>query len=162
MEGISTAFILACFRRMCYTAYEVFVLQKLTEFFIKFKSIILFLVFGVLTTAVNYLVYFPLFYVAGFTAVLSNAVAWLASVLFAFFTNKSCVFASNDWSFQTVLHELAGFFGCRILTGAIETVALFAFVDVLQMNGLVCKLIVSVLVVIFNYIGSRIFVFRQK
>ncbi len=137
-------------------------MRKLCQLIKKNKSIVLYTVFGVLTTVVNYLVYFPFLYVAGFTAVLSNTIAWVIAVLFSFFTNKPFVFKSKDWSFKNLLHELACFFGCRLLTGVLETMALFIFVDAMQMNGFICKLVVGVGVVILNYITSRIFVFRKK
>ena len=128
----------------------------------KYKSLIRYVIFGVLTTAVNYTVYFPLFYIAGFTALLSNVLAWIAAVLFSFFTNKSIVFGSIDWSLKKVLFELTCFVGCRIATGAFESVILYLLVDVMQMSGVVWKLAVSVVVVILNYITSRIYVFRRK
>lgn len=137
-------------------------LRKLCQLIKKRENLVLYAVFGLLTTVVNYLVYFPLLYVIGFSAVLSNTIAWFLAVLFSFFTNKPFVFKSKDWSVKNLLHELILFFGCRLLTGALETMALFISVDVMEMNGFVCKLVVSVGVVILNYIGSWIFVFRKK
>jgi len=72
------------------------------------------------------------------------------------------VFQSHDWSAKVVLPELTKFVGTRIGSGALETVILFLSVDLAGMNGNVWKLLTSVLVVIVNYIGSKLLVFRNK
>ncbi len=128
----------------------------------KHKSLVLYMLFGILTTVVNYLVYFPLLYVADLSAATSNIIAWITSVLFSFFTNKPFVFGSHDWSFSTLAHELAAFFSCRILTGALETLVLYISVDLLGSNGFIWKLAISAAIVLLNYIGNKIFVFHKK
>ena len=128
----------------------------------KYKGMILYIIFGALTTFVNYLIYFPLYFSLSLSAVLSNAIAWAGAVLFAFLTNKPFVFESKDWSIVTTFRELLSFVGCRIMTGLLETVAIFIFVDLLDYNGFVWKIVVSVAVVILNYVLSRVFVFNKK
>ena len=137
-------------------------MKKLKALFIKCYDLLVYLVFGVLTTAVNYLVYLPCYNLWGFTASQSNVIAWVAAVTFAYLTNKPFVFRSHDWSAKTVLSELAKFVGTRIGSGALETVILFLTVDLAGMNGNVWKLLTSILVVILNYVGSKLFVFRDK
>ena len=122
---------------------------------------IAYLFFGVLTTVVNYLVYLPCYNLLGISASVSNVIAWVAAVAFAYLTNKPWVFKSHDWSRQTVIPELTKFVGCRVGSGALETGIIFLFVDVLCWNGNVMKLITSVLVVVLNYIGSKLLVFRK-
>ena len=134
---------------------------KILDLLRRYKEILVYLVFGVLTTAVNYIVYLPCYNLFGFSAALSNAIAWVAAVAFAFLTNKPFVFGSRDWSMEVVLPELTKFISCRIGSGAAETLILFLTVDLLGWNGNIWKLITSVLVVILNYIGSKIFVFRK-
>ena len=124
-------------------------------------NVVAYLVFGVLTTAVNYLVYLPCYNVLGLSAAVSNAIAWVAAVAFAYLTNKPLVFKSHDWSAKTVLPELAKFVVCRIGSGVLETGLLLVCVDWLGWDGNVMKLASSVLVVILNYIGSKLVVFRQ-
>ena len=97
----------------------------------------------------------------GISASVSNVIAWVAAVAFAYLTNKPWVFKSHDWSRQTVIPELTKFVGCRVGSGALETGIIFLFVDVLCWNGNVMKLITSVLVVVLNYIGSKLLVFRK-
>lgn len=133
-------------------------LQKLLH---KYRDILLYLVFGVLTTIVNYLVYFPCCAV-GLPAAASNTLAWVVSVLFAYLTNKPLVFRSMDWSMNTVFPEACKFFGCRVGSGALETVILFVTVDLLHWSSGLWKIVTSIFVVVLNYIGSKLLVFRKK
>ncbi len=137
-------------------------MQKLKQLFWKYFDLITYLVFGVLTTLVNYLVYLPCYNLWGFSASQSNLIAWVAAVAFAFVTNKPFVFRSHDWSAKVVVPELIKFVGTRIGSGALETGILFLTVDLAGMNGNMWKLITSVLVVVLNYIGSKLLVFRKK
>ena len=136
-------------------------MQKLFCLVKKHKDILLYLIFGVLTTLVNYAVYLPLYNYAAFSASISNAVAWAAAVAFAFLTNKPIVFGSHDWHLKTLLPELGKFLGCRIGSGLLETAILFLTVDLLHWNGNLWKLVTSILVVILNYVGSKLLVFKS-
>lgn len=134
--------------------------QKIMDLVKKHWDVLIYLVFGVLTTLVNYVVYLPCYNILDLSAVSSNAIAWVAAVIFAFLTNKPFVFRSHDWSAAVVFSELTKFVGCRIGSGAAETVILFLSVDLLGWNGNLWKLITSVLVVILNYVGSKLLVFK--
>lgn len=134
-------------------------MKKLIE---KYWDILTYLFFGVLTTVVNYLVYLPCYNILGWSAGISNILAWIISVAFAFVTNKPFVFKSHDWSWNVVWPELCKFLGCRIGSGVLETAILMVAVDWLQWNGNVWKLITAVLVIILNYIGSKFLVFKKK
>lgn len=125
------------------------------------KEVVTYLIFGVLTTLVNYAVYLPLYNWLHLSATLSNAIAWVAAVAFAFVTNKPFVFESHDWSMKTVIPELSKFVGCRVGSGFAETAIIFLTVDLLQWNGNLWKLLTSVLVVILNYIASKLLVFKK-
>ena len=127
----------------------------------KYYDILVYLVFGVLTTAVNYIVYLPCYNLLGFSATISNMIAWVVAVAFAYLTNKPIVFRSHDWSAKTVVPELTKFVGSRIFSGALETGIIFVTVDCLLWNGNIMKLITSVLVVILNYVASKLLVFRK-
>ena len=120
-----------------------------------------YLVFGVLTTVVNYLVYLPCYNLLEMSAAVSNVIAWAAAVAFAYLTNKPFVFRSHDWSAKTVIPELTKFVGSRIASGALETGIIFLTVDILLWNGNVMKLVTSVIVVVLNYIASKLLVFRK-
>ena len=136
-------------------------MQKLKNIIIQYKDVLLYLFFGALTTLVNFLVYAPLYYWCGCSATIANIIAWIVAVIFAFLTNKPFVFKSNDWSVKTVFPELGKFVGCRIGSGLFETSFLALTVDLLVWNGLIMKIIASVVVVILNYIGSKMLVFKQ-
>lgn len=136
-------------------------ISKIRALIVKYWDIVSYLFFGVLTTVVNYLVYLPLYNGLGMSATVSNAIAWVVAVAFAYLTNKPFVFKSFDWSMKTVIPELAKFVGCRIGSGAMETLILLLTVDILGWNGNIWKLLTSVLVVILNYIGSKLLVFRK-
>lgn len=128
----------------------------------KYWDILSYLFFGALTTGVNYLVYLPCYNWLHWSATVSNMVAWVFAVAFAYLTNKPFVFKSHDWSMKTVLPELSKFVACRIGSGVLETVFLLVTVDLLGWNGNWMKLITSVLVVIINYIGSKLLVFKRR
>ena len=100
-------------------------------------------------------------YVFGLSAAVSNVIAWVVAVAFAFVTNKPFVFKSHDWSRKTLVPELTKFVGCRIASGAGETLILFFAVDLLGWSGAIWKLITSVLVVVANYIASKLLVFKK-
>lgn len=128
----------------------------------KHWDIVSYLFFGVLTTAVNYIVYLPCYNLLSFSAAISNMIAWIAAVAFAYLSNKPFVFCSHDWSAKTVIPELTKFVGARIASGVLETGIIFLTVDLLRWNGNVMKLVTSVLVVIINYVASKLLVFRNS
>ena len=136
--------------------------DKLKALFEKYYDLITYVFFGGLTTVVNYLVYLPCYNILGLNASVSNVVSWVVAVAFAFVTNKPFVFRSHDWSAKVVWPELVKFVGCRIGSGAVETAILLLTVDVLGWDGNVWKLITSVLVVILNYVASKLIVFRKS
>lgn len=141
-------------------------LGKIHTIITKYYDLIAYLFFGALTTLVNYAVYLPCYNWLGWSATVSNVIAWVAAVAFAFLTNKPFVFKSHDWSAKTLWPELTKFVGCRLGSGALETLIIFVAVDCLRPEdalwGNVVKLITSVLVVIVNYVGSKLLVFRKK
>ena len=127
----------------------------------KYYDVLAYLFFGVLTTLVNYVVYLPCYNLLHFSAAVSNVIAWFFAVIFAYLTNKPFVFKSYDWSAKTVVPELTKFVGSRVVSGLMETVIIFVTVDVLCWNGNMMKLVTSVLVVTFNYIASKLLIFKK-
>lgn len=128
----------------------------------KYWDIVTYLFFGVLTTIVNYIVYLPCYNLMGMSATISNMVAWVVAVTFAYLTNKPFVFKSNDWSAKTVIPELTKFVGCRVGSGVAETLVLFLAVDLFGWNGNLWKLVTQVMVTVMNYVASKLVVFRKK
>jgi putative flippase GtrA len=137
-------------------------IQKIRTLIEKHWDIVSYLFFGVCTTIVNYLIYIPCYNLLGMSASVSNMVAWVVAVAFAYLTNKPFVFKSNDWSAATVVPELTKFVGCRIGSGVAETIVLFLAVDLLGWNGNIWKLVTQVMVTVMNYVASKLVVFRKK
>lgn len=136
--------------------------SKIKTLIYKHREILVYLFFGGLTTLVNFSVYWPLIHWLNWSASASNAVAWILSVLFAFLTNKPFVFKSKDWHPKSLFPELVKFVGCRLASFGFEELFLAITVDWLHWHGFIMKLIASVVVVILNYIGSKLLVFRKK
>ena len=137
-------------------------IAKIRKLISKYWDVLSYLFFGGLTTIVNFVVYFPCYHWLGISAAVSNVIAWVVAVAFAYLTNKPFVFKSHDWSLQTVGPELVKFVGCRIGSGVMETAIIFVVVDQLGGNGILWKVVTSVLVVILNYVASKLLVFKKK
>ena len=128
----------------------------------KYRDVITYLFFGVLTTAVDYLVSFVCHYGLGISPTVSTVIAWAAAVIFAYLTNKSWVFHSKDWSVKIILPEFAKFVGSRVLSGVLVTVSIKVTVEILGWNFPLMKIVTSVLNIILNYIASKLLVFTKK
>ena len=128
----------------------------------KYRSQLLYVVFGALTTAVNVAAYSLCFSVLGIPNVPSVAAAWILAVLFAFITNKLWVFESKSFAPDVLKHEIPSFFAARILTGLLDMGVMYLAVDVLHWNAAVWKLISNILVIILNYIASKLIIFRRQ
>ena len=127
----------------------------------KSRELLLYLVFGVLTTLVDWSVSFGL-YQTEMNVHLSNTLAWVAAVLFAYVTNRTWVFESRRHGFLPIAAELLGFAGGRIATLLMQEAVFAVCCDWLGMNEYFIKLVAAVLVVIGNYIISKLLVFRKK
>lgn len=135
--------------------------EKIRQLIRKHSGLIIYAVLGVLTTVVNFLVYFPLLNFLRVPATVANVIAWAVSVLFAFLTNKPFAFKSVDWSWRVTIPEFVKFVACRVGSGLLETLFIMITVDVLRWNGNIMKLLISVAVVIANYVTSKLLVFKQ-
>ncbi len=117
--------------------------------------------FGVLTTLIN-IVSFALLDKTGLNVYFSNLIAWLLSVLFAFITNKLFVFNSKDFTFKVFFKELVSFFFFRILSLGIDMAGMFICLESIKLSKLISKIIVNVIVIVANYIFSKLFIFKKK
>lgn len=124
------------------------------------KKIILYVIFGVLTTIVNLIAYYLFSNIININYLISNAIAWIISVVFAYITNKFFVFNSSYINKDVIIEEFIKFMNCRLISGLSEVVLLFLFVDLLLMNDIVAKLIIGVLVALINFIFSKVFIFK--
>ncbi len=137
-------------------------MDKIMALVKKHWDVVTYLFFGVLTTVVNYIIYLPCYNLLHMSAAVSNMIAWVVAVAFAYLTNKPFVFQSHDWSRKTVVPELTKFVGTRVGSGLLETVFLLVTVDLLHWNGNWMKIITQVMVIVINYVGSKLFVFARK
>ena len=135
---------------------------KWKEIMEKYRELISYSFWGVMTTLVNYAVYFLCTKAVGIDYLISNGVAWVAAVIFAFWVNKVYVFQSQKRDAKTMVREFGTFVSARVLSGVLETGMLLLFVEVLHFNDSVIKVIASVLVVIINYILSKLIIFRKQ
>lgn len=134
-------------------------IKKLYE---RYKDIILYAVFGVLTTLVNICVYWLLAHPLGLPVVPGTVIAWIASVLFAYITNRTWVFHSEAQGKGAILMEMASFFSCRLATGVVDWLCMWFFVDVMHYNDVLIKVAANVVVIILNYIASKLVIFKHK
>ena len=143
-------------------------LQKLKTLFQKYREPLLYLIFGGLTTLVDWVVSFLLYGVwdAAIDANVflihgANVIAWVAAVLFAFVTIRIWVFQSRQHGAVAILGELLTFAGGRVMTLLLQEGIFFVFVDLLAWNQYAVKIAAAVLVVILNYVISKLLVFRK-
>jgi putative flippase GtrA len=137
-------------------------LDKGIELLKKYKSFIMYAIFGVLTTVINVASYYVLYNMLHWSNLASTALAWLIAVIFAFATNKKWVFDSQSMEWKVVLYELGTFFACRIATGVLDMVVMYIAVDVMAWNEMIWKLLSNVIVIILNYVASKLVIFKKK
>ncbi len=134
----------------------------LSRIYKKYKEIINYLIFGGLTTLVSIGTYALFTIVFNIDYLVSNVLSWIIAVLFAFITNKLFVFASKSRSKKQVSKEIVSFFFFRIVSLGIEMIIMYVFVDLLSINDLITKVIAQVIVILSNYIFSKVFVFKNQ
>lgn len=144
--------------------------EKLGQLYRKYHEIIAYLFWGFLTAVVSwgtYIIFTKILTFGKFTVTVANILSWVFAVLFAFISNKIRVFESRDWSFKTTFPELWKFVGTRAATGLYEIVTVPALVAlgldqrIFGIEGMLSKVIISLSVVIINYIASKFLVFKH-
>lgn len=136
------------------------------------KETITYLIFGVLTTVINYAVFWIFLKIFGEkTSLIANAVAFVFAVVFAYVTNKLFVFESKSWELSVLKKELPSFLSARILSFLFEQAGLFVFSNLLHfdekeifnINGImIVKVVLSFIVVAINYLLSKFIIFKKK
>ena len=142
----------------------------------KYRELITYIIFGVLTTIVS-LVSFKIFdsLLGEKLYLLTNIMSWIFAVSFAYITNKLWVFESKSWQGKTVIKELLGFVGARLFSLGVEELGLWLLIDILNMGALrlsilsldingnmIAKVIMQIVVIILNYVFSKLVVFKKK
>ena len=135
---------------------------KLKSLWEKYKEIINYFIIGILTTLLNYISFAVLVYGLELEMHLSNIIAWLIGVIFAYFTNKLFVFESKSFKTKVLLKEILSFGVARVFSLLLEELILFIFVNRLGMEKLIIKLFANIIVVIVNYILSKFIIFKKE
>ena len=136
--------------------------EKMGKLWARFvnRETVSYFIFGVLTTAVDWMVY-PLMRWLDHSVAWSSVVSWAAAVIFAFVTNKIFVFQSYTFRPKELSREFVSFVSCRALTGAFTVVAMVVIVDVMGWNEWIGKVAVSAMSLGLNYIFSKLFIFKK-
>ncbi len=124
------------------------------------KEVILYLIFGVLTTLVDTVVFYISNYTLNIHYIISTCIAWVFAVLFAYITNKLFVFESK--TYENLLKEMISFFSLRFVSLLMSLVFMFLLVNILGINELISKIAVNFLVVVANYFFSKLFIFKKE
>lgn len=138
-------------------------MEKIKELYKKYKEIINYLIFGVLTTVVSLATYYICVYTFlnpdnSLQLQVANIVSWIAGVTFAYITNRKFVFESEE---QEKLKEAGKFVTSRIATLLTDMLIMFIGVTILKLNDKIIKLISQIIVIIANYLLSKMLVFRK-
>lgn len=128
----------------------------------KYREMILYVFFGGCTTLVNLGAYGICYYWWGVPNVAATLVAWVLGVAFAFVTNKLWVFESKEWKGGVLLRELSAFVSCRAATGFLDLLVMFLCVDILHWNAMLMKVISNIMVIVLNYVASKLVIFTGK
>lgn len=123
----------------------------------QYREIITYLIFGVLTTVVSIASYYVAAKVFGINWQVSNVISFICAVLFAYITNKLFVFQSKG----NILKEFISFVGMRLVSFGLDMALMYAFVDLMKMDDMIAKVIVQVVVVVSNYLFSKLFIFKK-
>lgn len=133
----------------------------LKTYYQKYREILLYLFFGAGTTLVNILSYYVCGHMLNLSVTLSTIVAWVLSVVFAYVTNKIWVFNSYQRSLKAIYIEFIRFVSCRITTGVIDLIIMLLFSSWLGFNDMLMKIASNIIVVILNYIFSKLIIFKE-
>lgn len=134
-------------------------MKKIIELYKKYEEIINYLIVGGMTTLVSIGVYALCTKCFSINYMISNVVSWIISVLFAYITNRIFVFKSKS---QNIVLEIYQFFKYRIFSFLIEIFLMYVFVELFNIDDMISKVIVQIIVIVLNYVFSKLFVFKKE
>lgn len=138
-------------------------MEKIKTLYIKYKEVVNYLIFGVMATIVNFASYFVFARLIGIDEVISSGLSWFCAVTFAYITNKMFVFESKTDTKKAFFKEMLSFFLARVFSGIVCDIGTFALmVKVLHINDIISKIVTQVMVVILNYVLSKLLIFRKE
>ena len=138
-------------------------MDKIKELYLKYKEIVNYLIFGVLTTVVSLVTYYICVYTVldpeqAVQLQIANVISWILGVAFAYVTNRKFVFESNE---KNKIKEASKFVTSRIATLLMDMAIMFIGLTLLKFNDKIIKLVSQVVVIIANYLLSKIIVFNK-
>lgn len=128
----------------------------------KYKDVIPYAFFGVCTTIVNTVVYYICAYPLDLAVIPSTIIAWFFAVLFAYLTNRKWVFHSEAKTRSEIQKEVISFYACRIATGIVDWLCMYVFVDLMHLNDMIIKVGANILVIVLNYVASKLVIFKKR
>ena len=153
-------------------------MMKIKELYKKHKEIIVYIIFGALTTLVNLVTFYILeraFGSEGNGYIIYNAIAWVVAIIFAYVTNKLYVFESKSWAPKIVIKESVQFLLARVFSFVVEELGLILMVEILSFGdytlnlkvitltgATIAKILLSIIVIIMNYFFSKFIIFKEK
>lgn len=137
-------------------------MEKIKELFIKYKEVILYIFFGGVTTVVNIVTYWLCTRLLSISVLPSNIIANVLAILIAYITNKIWVFESETRTFKEFLREISAFFLARGITLLMDLGIVEVGVELLHFPDMLIKIFSTVLVIILNYVFSKLFIFNRK
>jgi putative flippase GtrA len=133
---------------------------KCKDVYLKYKEIINYLIFGVLTFIVSMVSYYISRF--AFNIVVSNVISWILAVIFAYCTNKKFVFESKTENKKDFIKEFSKFVSGRLFTLVLETAILWIMADLIGINDLIVKIIAQIVVIVTNYVLSKLIIFKTN
>ena len=135
--------------------------MNIKQLFIRYRNVIPYLFFGVCTTLINMISYWITAHILHINTMPSTIIAWLVAVLFAYVTNRKWVFRSENHTGKAICMEVIKFFATRLSTGILDWMCMYVFVKLLDWNDLIIKFVANILVIILNYVASKLIIFRK-
>lgn len=124
-------------------------------------EVIKYIIFGVGTTLINIISFMGLGYL-GLDYRISNIIAWILSVIFAFYTNKKYVFNSKSTEIKVLKKELVTFISARLFSLIVDMGLMILLINFMNINELFSKISVNVIIIIINYILSKFCIFKER
>lgn len=134
-------------------------MKKVISLYKKYEEIINYLIVGGMTTLVSIGVYALFTKCFHINYMIANVISWIISVLFAYITNRIFVFKSKS---ENIVLEIYQFFKYRIFSFLIEIFLMYVFVELINIDDMISKVIVQIIVIILNYVFSKLFVFKKE
>lgn len=136
-------------------------MSRITQLLKKYKAFTAYVIFGVMTTCVNIASYYLCYDILTIGNVTSTIIAWILATVFAFITNKLWVFESRARTVGAILYELITFYICRIATGVLDVLIMWLAVDIMAQNAIAWKIVSNIVVIVLNYIASKLVIFKK-